>query len=189
MKTLANASSRAGGLLIQQNSLNPTHPVITLVMVGPPSSARALYVGNTASFMAMDVIVNGDVLGRQVGYVEIVEEFISKGKSVVEGSTTTFPDVPSRFAEVVDNAGIPCRCSHLLTSMELACHLSLVRQTQTEGLAHRVPDRGSVCLRSSLKLPPRMKAFFKSFKLTLYPTLKALRDSCGITPLDGCVNL
>lgn len=72
--------------------------------------------------------------------------------------------------------GIPCRCFWMSTSLELAHHLNLVRQNQTNGEVRRIPDVGYNVYKKNFEEPTKEEGFSEIEKISFIPRFDKKRD-------------
>jgi bifunctional polynucleotide phosphatase/kinase len=129
-----------------------------VVMVGPPASGKSTFRKRYLESSGY-VVVNRDTLKTMEKCVKVAKEAIKAGKSVVADNTNPSASARASFIEVAKEAGIPCKCYWMQTPIELAHHLNLFRQKQTEDEVRRVPDVGYNIFKKQFEEPIATEGF------------------------------
>ena len=72
--------------------------------------------------------------------------------------------------------GVPCRCFWMTTTWELAHHLNLVRQNQTDGKIRRIPDVGYNMFRKNFEAPSLDEGFSAVERIDLLVSFDSPKD-------------
>lgn len=129
-----------------------------VVMVGYPASGKSTFSKTFLKSHGYDV-VNRDTMGTPAKCFKAAEASLADGKSVVIDNTNPSKAVRADYIAIAKNAGVPCRCFHMNTSRELACHLNYFRQNLTGGEIRRVPDVGYNVFRKNYQDPSTDEGF------------------------------
>lgn len=72
--------------------------------------------------------------------------------------------------------GCPCRCFVMNTPIEIAHHLNMVRQNQTNGQVRRVPEVGYNVYKKNFQEPTKEEGFTEILKIGFVPVFDSSRD-------------
>lgn len=110
-----------------------------VVCVGLPASGKTSFVKEHLVETAGYVHVNRDTLHTQAKCLKAAKEALAEGKSVVIDNTNPGPNNRYNYVNIADDAGVPCRCFHFTTSLEIAKHMNEFREKYTKGARPHVP--------------------------------------------------
>ncbi|XP_052070395.1 bifunctional polynucleotide phosphatase/kinase-like [Mytilus californianus] len=139
-----------------------------VVICGCPASGKSTFRRRHFEKHGYQV-VNRDTMGTMDKCVKAAKEAVKNGKSVVADNTNPSTAARKDFVEVAKRAGIPCRCFVMKTPLELAHHLNLVRQNQTEGQVRRIPDVGYHVYRKNFESPTKAEGFSEIIEIDFIP--------------------
>lgn len=139
-----------------------------VVMCGCPASGKSTFRRRYFEKHGYQV-VNRDTMGTMDKCVKAAKEAVKNGKSVIADNTNPSAAARKDFIDVAKKAGIPCRCYVMKTPLELAHHLNLVRQNQTEGQVRRIPDVGFHVYRKNFEAPTKTEGFSEITEIDFIP--------------------
>ncbi|XP_005096369.1 bifunctional polynucleotide phosphatase/kinase [Aplysia californica] len=145
-----------------------------VMLVGPPASGKSTFRQRYLEPHGY-VAVNRDTLGTAEKCLKVAKEAISSGKSVVVDNTNPSASARAPFIKLAKDKGIPCRCFWLQTPLDLAHHLNLFRQNQTEGKCRRVPDVGYNVFKKNFEEPKSTEGFSVT-KVDFKPRFDSITD-------------
>lgn len=143
-----------------------------IVFVGVPASGKSTFHKNHLQPKNY-VSVNRDTLKTQVKCLKVAMENIMNGKSVVVDNTNPSKEARKPYIEVAKKAGVPARCFHFQTPLDLAKHLNMYRQIETAGKTRRIPDVGYNVYKSKYEEPSVSEGFSKICKITFKPKFES----------------
>ncbi|ELU12134.1 hypothetical protein CAPTEDRAFT_157252 [Capitella teleta] len=146
-----------------------------VIMVGPPASGKSTFCKTVFKPHGYEII-NRDTLGTQAKCLKAAKAAIENGNSCVIDNTNPSPDVRADYIDIANEAEIPCRCFFMATPLELANHLNMTRQNQTEGEARRVPDVGYNVYKKKFEEPSKDEGFSEVVRVEFSPKFKSERD-------------
>jgi bifunctional polynucleotide phosphatase/kinase len=146
-----------------------------VVMVGPPASGKSTFSKRIFKPRGYE-IVNRDTLGTQNKCIKAAREAIAKGTSVVIDNTNPSPDVRAEYVAIATEAEVSCRCFVMQTPLNLANHLNLTRQNQTDGRVRRVPDVGYNVYKKKFEAPSEDEGFDAIVNVPFEPKFDSKRD-------------
>uniref|UniRef100_A0ABM0MWD8 Bifunctional polynucleotide phosphatase/kinase-like n=1 Tax=Saccoglossus kowalevskii TaxID=10224 RepID=A0ABM0MWD8_SACKO len=129
-----------------------------IVMVGFPASGKSTFSRNYLVPHGYQV-VNRDTLGTQSKCKKSCDESLKNGKSVIIDNTNPAKHVRQEYINIAKKHGVPIRCFWFQTSLPLAHHMNLYRQTQTNGDVRRVPDVGYNVFKKHFEEPDLEEGF------------------------------
>ncbi len=146
-----------------------------VVLVGPPASGKS-----TISKKYFEpkgyVYVNRDTLKTQDKCIKNATEALKSGKSVIVDNTNPSKEARAAYVNLAKKIKCPVRCLWLQTSFDLAHHLNLFRQTQSEGKQRRVPDVGFNVFKSKFEEPSLNEGFSVIEKIDFKPEFDCEAD-------------
>ncbi|KAL8622446.1 hypothetical protein ACOMHN_034111 [Nucella lapillus] len=146
-----------------------------IVMVGLPASGKSTLRKRYLERHSY-VTVNRDTLGTAEKCIKVAKGSLMEGKSVVVDNTNPSMSARAAFIKVAKSAGAACRCLWMQTPANLAHHLNLVRQNQTNGEARRVPDVGYNVFKKNFEEPTTAEGFTQVVKVNFVPKFDSKRD-------------
>ncbi|CAL1540072.1 unnamed protein product [Lymnaea stagnalis] len=129
-----------------------------VIMVGAPASGKSTFRKRYLEPHGY-VAVNRDTMGTVEKCLKVAKEALTAGKSVVADNTNSSVDARAKFIKLAQEKGVPCRCFWLQTPLELAHHLNLFRQNQTNGEVRRIPDVGYNMFKKNFEEPQASEGF------------------------------
>ncbi|XP_070194979.1 bifunctional polynucleotide phosphatase/kinase-like isoform X2 [Littorina saxatilis] len=146
-----------------------------VIMVGCPASGKSMF---TKRFFVPHgyLTVNRDKLKTAKKCLKVAKESLKAGTSVVVDNTNPAASARAPFVAAAKAAGVPCRCLWMQTPLELAHHLNLVRQNQTNGESRRVPNVGYNVFKKNFEEPTKAEGFSEVTKLDFVPKFDSKRD-------------
>ena len=129
-----------------------------ILFVGFPASGKSTFA-KTHLIPNGYVHVNRDTLGTMAKCKNAMKEALSNGKSVVIDNTNPSPSAREPFITIAENAGVPIRCFHFQTSLELAKHLNNFREVITKGEMRHVPMVGYNMFKKHFVKPSKSEGF------------------------------
>ncbi|GFO18904.1 polynucleotide kinase 3'-phosphatase [Plakobranchus ocellatus] len=139
-----------------------------VLLVGPPASGKSTFRQRYLEPHGY-ITVNRDTLGTVEKCLKGAGEALKNGKSVVVDNTNPSASARALFLDLAKNKGVPCRCIWLQTTLELAHHLNLFRQSQTHGKVRRVPDVGYNVFKKNFQEPSKSEGFSDVIKVQFKP--------------------
>lgn len=130
-----------------------------VVCVGLPASGKTSFVKEHLVQAAGYVHVNRDTLHSQAKCEKAAREALAEGKSVVIDNTNPSPSVRCRYIDIAETAGVPCRCFHFTTSLEIAKHMNEFREKYTKGGRPHVPGVAYNMFKKHFVAPSRDEGF------------------------------
>ncbi|KAL3869457.1 hypothetical protein ACJMK2_042138 [Sinanodonta woodiana] len=139
-----------------------------IIMVGPPASGKSTFRKRYLEPHGY-VVINRDTLGTMDKCIKAAKDALSRRSSVVVDNTNPSADARSSFLKLGKEIGVPCRCFVMTTPLELAKHLNLVRQNQTNGEVRRIPDVGYNVYKKNYQEPSKSEGFSEIVKIDFCP--------------------
>jgi bifunctional polynucleotide phosphatase/kinase len=113
-----------------------------VILVAAPSSGKSTFAER--HFVSHGYVrCNQDTLKTKEKCVRVAKEALTAGKSVVIDNTNASDKTRALYVAVArecPRGSIPVRCIVLDTDIALARHLNMMREVQTRGAHHHVPD-------------------------------------------------
>ncbi|KAK7484043.1 hypothetical protein BaRGS_00024655 [Batillaria attramentaria] len=146
-----------------------------VVMVGCPASGKSTFRKRYLEPHGY-VAVNRDTLGTAEKCIKVAKEALKSGKCVVADNTHPSVSARANFVQLAKAEGVPCRCFWMQTPFELAHHLNLVRQNQTNGEVRRIPDVGYNVFKKNFEEPTKAEGFTEIVKVNFMAKFDSTRD-------------
>ncbi|XP_002740993.1 uncharacterized protein F21D5.5-like [Saccoglossus kowalevskii] len=146
-----------------------------IVMVGYPASGKSTFSRNYLVPHDYE-IVNMDTLGTQSKCKKLTNQVLEAGKSVVIDNTNPHKYIRKDYMDLAKAYGVPARCFWFQTSLELAHHMNLYRQTQTRGKTRRVPDVAFNVFKMNFSEPELAEGFSEIKKIEFIPKFASKND-------------
>lgn len=146
-----------------------------VVMVGCPASGKSTFRKRYLEAHGY-VAVNRDTLGTAEKCVKAAKDALKSGKSVVADNTNPSVSARDKFVDLAKKEGVPCRCFWMQTPVELAHHLNLVRQNQTDGKVRRIPDVGYNVFKKNFEEPTKDEGFTEIVKIDFMAKFDSKKD-------------
>ena len=135
-----------------------------IIFVGFPASGKSTFA-KTYLVPNGYVHINRDTLGTMAKCKNAARDALAEGKSVVIDNTSPSSSARDPFITVAENAGVPIRCFHFQTSIELAKHLNNFREVLTKGEVRHVPMVGYNMFKKHFQLPSKSEGFTEIKKI------------------------
>ncbi|KAK3591259.1 hypothetical protein CHS0354_010624 [Potamilus streckersoni] len=146
-----------------------------IILVGPPASGKSTFRKRHLEPHGY-VAINRDTLGTMSKCIKAAKDALSKGSSVVVDNTNPSADARSAFVKLGEEMGVACRCFWMATPIELAKHLNLVRQNQTNGEVRRIPDVAYNVYKKNYQEPSKSEGFSEIVKIDFCPKFDSQKD-------------
>lgn len=106
------------------------------VLVGAPASGKSTLARERFADYAY---VNRDTLKTQARCKKATREALQRGQSVVVDNTSPSVKARAEYVGIAQSCGVPVRCLHVCTPLDLCKHLNAYRERITDGAYRRVP--------------------------------------------------
>jgi bifunctional polynucleotide phosphatase/kinase len=139
-----------------------------IIMVGQPASGKSTF-SNRFLVPHGYVRVNRDTLKTPAKCLAMVEKALSEGKSAVVDNTN--PDAASRapYLNAAKKHKVPVRCFVMKTPRELADHMNLFRERQSNGTVRRIPDVGYNMFNKKFAAPGKSEGYSEVLEIDFMP--------------------
>jgi len=139
-----------------------------ILLVGFPASGKSTFCKR---YLIPEgyVHVNRDTLKNQAKCLKALKDALSNGSSAVIDNTNPSVAVRAEYIRVAQDMGVPVRCYHLQTSLEIAEHLNLFRERITNGESKHVPGVGFNIFKSKFEEPNLSEGFTEIKKINFVP--------------------
>ncbi|RDD38009.1 Bifunctional polynucleotide phosphatase/kinase [Trichoplax sp. H2] len=146
-----------------------------VLLIGRPASGKSTFA-ERYFVSAGYVSINRDTLQTQKKCLDVTKQSLKSGKSVVVDNTNPSKEARKNYIDAAKSAGVPVRCFHLTTNDEIASHLNMFRQTQTQGKRRRVPYVGFRVYDKGFQSPSKSEGFTEVTMLDFKPSFDSKND-------------
>ena len=129
-----------------------------ILFIGFPASGKSTFA-KTYLIPHGYVHVNRDTLGTPAKCLKLTKESLAEGKSVVVDNTNPSVSARAPYLKAAEAAGVPVRCFHFQTSLELAQHMNNFREVFSEGTQRHVPMVGYNMFKKHFQAPDEDEGF------------------------------
>ncbi|KAL6053486.1 DNA kinase/phosphatase Pnk1 [Balamuthia mandrillaris] len=135
-----------------------------ILFVGFPASGKSTFARK--HFVPHGYVhVNQDTLKTKPKCLKATEEGLAEGKSVVVDNTNPDAAVRAEYISIAQEHGVPVRCFHFQTPLELAQHLNIFREKITNGEHKHVPRIGYAMFKKRFQEPSKSEGFTEIKKI------------------------
>jgi len=142
-----------------------------ILLVGFPGSGKSTFA-KTHLLPKGYAHINRDTLKTAGACMNAAKSSLKDGKSVVVDNTNPSREARADYVNIAKDFGIPIRCYHMETSIELAKHLNMVRELLTDGDSKHVPKIGYNMFKKNFKEPSLDEGFSEIKKINFVPSFK-----------------
>ncbi|XP_064606402.1 bifunctional polynucleotide phosphatase/kinase-like [Liolophura sinensis] len=146
-----------------------------VILVGAPASGKSTFRKRYLEPYGY-LAVNRDTMGTMAKCLKAAKDALKEGKSVVVDNTNPSMSARSDFLDLASKTGCPCRCFVMNTPIEVAHHMNMVRQNQTNGQVRRVPEVGYNVYKKNFQEPTIEEGFTEVLKIDFVPEFGSSRD-------------
>lgn len=139
-----------------------------IIMVGQPASGKSTF-SNRFLVPHGYVRVNRDTLKTPAKCLAMVEKALSEGKSAVVDNTNPDPKSRAPYLAAAKKHKVPVRCFVMKTPRELAEHMNLFRERQSNGTVRRIPDVGYAVFHKNFALPGKSEGYSEVVEIDFMP--------------------